>query len=134
MSEMPAGANPTTPPAQENTQPQPVTAPAPEVATPATAPSATQPAPNGHEKTSIDMLMDITLFISVELGRSNMTVRQVLDLQKGSVIELDRMAGDAVDIYVNDHLIARGDVVVVDDKFGVRVTELMTTDHILGDV
>lgn len=72
------------------------------------------------------MLMDVGLQLTVELGRTHLTVRQVLDLQKGSVLELDRIAGDAVDIYVNDRLVARGDVVVVDDKFGVRITELMS--------
>jgi flagellar motor switch protein FliN/FliY len=74
---------------------------------------------------SIDMLMDVQLQLTVELGRTELTVRQVLDLQKGSVVELDRIAGDAVDVFVNDHLIARGEVVVVDDKFGVRITELV---------
>ncbi|MFZ5808648.1 MAG: flagellar motor switch protein FliN [Chloroflexota bacterium] len=74
---------------------------------------------------SLDMLMDVQLQLTVELGRTELTVRQVLDLQKGSVVELDRIAGDAVDVFVNDHLIARGEVVVVDDKFGVRITELV---------
>jgi flagellar motor switch protein FliN/FliY len=72
------------------------------------------------------MLMDVGLNLTVELGRTHLTVRQVLDLQKGSVLELDRIAGDAVDIFVNDRLVARGDVVVVDDKFGVRIVELMS--------
>jgi flagellar motor switch protein FliN/FliY len=73
----------------------------------------------------MDMLMDVSMQVTVELGRTQMTVRQVLDLQHGSVVELDRLAGEAVDIYVNDHMIARGEVVVVDDKFGVRITELI---------
>jgi flagellar motor switch protein FliN/FliY len=81
---------------------------------------------NGPVSTSIDMLMDVRLQVSVELGRARLSVRQVLDLQKGSVVELDRMAGDAVDVFVNDHLIARGEVVVVDDKFGVRISQLVT--------
>jgi flagellar motor switch protein FliN/FliY len=72
------------------------------------------------------MLMDVVLQLSVELGRTQMSVRQVLDIQKGSVVELNRVAGDAVDVYVNDHLIARGEVVVVEDKFGVRITELIS--------
>jgi flagellar motor switch protein FliN len=70
--------------------------------------------------------MDVSLAVTVELGRTRMPLRQVLELQNGSVIELDRLAGDAVDIFVNDRLIARGEVVVVDDKFGVRITELLT--------
>jgi flagellar motor switch protein FliN/FliY len=73
------------------------------------------------------MLMDVNLQLSVELGSTQMTVRQILDLQKGAVVELNRIAGDAVDIYVNDRLLAKGEVVVVDDKFGVRITELIST-------
>ena len=69
--------------------------------------------------------MDVPLNISVELGRSQMTLRQTLELVQGSVIELDRLAGDAVDIFVNERLLARGEVVVVDDKFAVRITELI---------
>jgi flagellar motor switch protein FliN/FliY len=83
----------------------------------------------GLSQTTIGMLMDVALQLSVVLGRTRLSVRQVLDLQKGSVVELDRMAGDVVDIYVNDHLIAQGEVVVVDDKFGVRVTQLISTDQ-----
>jgi len=75
---------------------------------------------------NLNMLMDVGLLLTVELGRSQMSIRQVLDLQKGSVIELDRVAGDSVDIFINDRLIGRGDVVVVDDKFGVRITELVS--------
>jgi flagellar motor switch protein FliN len=75
---------------------------------------------------SLDMLWGVHLTLTVELGRTSLTVRQVIELQKGSVVELDRIAGEAVDIYVNDRLIAKGDVVVVDDKFGVRITELIS--------
>jgi flagellar motor switch protein FliN/FliY len=74
---------------------------------------------------NIDMLMDISLNVTVELGRTKMMLREVLELQHGSVVELDRLAGDAVDVFVNNRLIARGEVVVVDDKFGVRITELI---------
>jgi flagellar motor switch protein FliN/FliY len=74
---------------------------------------------------SIDMLMDVSLQLTVELGRTRMTVRQVLELAHGSVVELDRLAGEAVDIFINDHKLARGEVVVVDDKFGVRITEMI---------
>ncbi len=77
-------------------------------------------------KASLDMLYDILLRVTVELGRTQMSLRQVLDLQNGSVVELDRLAGDLVDIYVNDRLFARGEVVVVDDKFGVRISELIS--------
>ncbi len=74
---------------------------------------------------NMSILMGVKLSVAVELGRTNLSVKEVLELQKGSVVELDRIAGEAVDIFVNDSLIARGDVVVVDDKFGVRVTELI---------
>lgn len=74
---------------------------------------------------NLDMLMDVPLKITVELGRTKMTLRQTLDLVQGSVIELDRLAGDPVDIFVNDRMFAKGEVVVVDDKFAVRITELI---------
>src|SRR5512133_1850673 len=78
-----------------------------------------------RSQSSLEMLMDVPLKISVELGRSQMTLRQTLELVQGSVIELDRLAGDPVDIFVNDRIFARGEVVVVDDKFAVRITELV---------
>lgn len=77
-------------------------------------------------QTNLEMLMEVSLQLSVELGQTQMSVRQVLDLQQGSVVELNRQAGDAVDIFVNNHIFARGEVVVVDDKFGVRITELVS--------
>jgi flagellar motor switch protein FliN/FliY len=76
---------------------------------------------------NIDLLMDVMLQVSVELGRTRMTLRQILDLQQGSVVELDRIAGDNVDIFINGRLMARGEVVVVDDKFAVRISELIST-------
>ncbi len=79
-----------------------------------------------REGSNVDLLMDIALRVTVELGRTRMTLRQVLELQNGSVVELDRLAGDPVDIFVNERLIAHGEVVVVDDKFGVRITELVS--------
>ena len=84
------------------------------------------PPSGGAAPASIDMLMDVPLRVTVELGRTQMSVRQVLDLQNGAVVELDRMAGEAVDVLVNDKLMARGEVVVVDDKFGIRITEIVT--------
>jgi flagellar motor switch protein FliN/FliY len=78
------------------------------------------------EPNNIDLLMDVFMKVTVELGRTRMQLRQVLELQQGSVVELDRLAGDAVDVFVNDRLLARGEVIVVDDKFGVRITELVS--------
>lgn len=86
----------------------------------------------GRESASIDLFMDVMLKVTVELGRTRMTLQQVLDLQNGSVIELDRLAGDPVDVFVNDLLIARGEVVVVDDKFGVRITEVISPENRKG--
>lgn len=86
------------------------------------------------EQKNLAMLMDVVLHVSVELGRARMTVRQVLDLDQDSVIELDRLAGEVVDVFVNDHLIARGEVVVVDDKFGVRISELIAPTKIASSL
>lgn len=97
--------------------------PAPVQPAPSQAASA-QPAQNAGS--NIDMLMDVSLNVTVELGRTKMALRQILDLQQGSVVELDRLAGEAVDIFVNDRPVAMGEVVVVDDKFGVRITELVS--------
>lgn len=74
---------------------------------------------------NINLLMDIKLRVVVELARTQMQLREVLELQDGSVIELDRLAGDPVDVYINDHLFAKGEVIVVDDNFGVRITQLI---------
>ena len=71
------------------------------------------------------LLLDVGMQVSVELGRTSMSIRDVLNLTRGSVIELERLAGEPVDVYVNDTLIAHGEVVVVGEKFGVRVTELV---------
>ncbi len=74
----------------------------------------------------LDMLMDVPLKISVELGRTQLTVKEVLALQHGSVVELDRLAGEPVDVLVNDRLVARGEVVVIEDRFGIRITETVS--------
>ena len=76
----------------------------------------------------IDLLAGLEMNVSVELGRTDMTVADVLALGPGSVVELDRLAGEPVDILVNDRLIARGEVVVVDENFGVRVVEVIRRD------
>lgn len=83
------------------------------------------PAEDGQPSATIDLLLDVPLHISAELGRTRLPVRDVLALQQGSVVELDRLAGDPVDVLVNDRLVARGEVVVIEDKFGVRITEII---------
>jgi flagellar motor switch protein FliN len=75
---------------------------------------------------SLDLIMDVSMRVTVELGRSTMTVEEVLSLGPGSVVELNKLAGEPVDVLVNEQLIARGEVVVVDENFGVRVTEIVS--------
>ncbi len=82
----------------------------------------------------IDLLLDVPLRISVELGKTTMSIRDVLALGPGSVVELDKMAGEPVDIVANDKLIARGEVVVVDENFGVRVTDIVTLEKRLNSI
>jgi len=74
----------------------------------------------------IDVVMDIPVQLSVELGRTRLTIKNILQLGQGSVVELDGMAGEPMDICVNGYLIAQGEVVVVDEKYGIRVTDIVT--------
>jgi flagellar motor switch protein FliN/FliY len=95
----------------------------------APAPASFAPLPtNGQasDMSQIDLLLDISLQVTVELGRARMKIAEILGLRNGSVIELDRLAGEPADILVNGTLIAKGEVVVVDEKFGVRVIEVVS--------
>jgi len=74
---------------------------------------------------ALEMLLDIPIELSVELGSANMAIHELLQLVEGSIVELDKLAGEPLDIRANDRLIARGEVVVVDDKIGVRVTDVV---------
>lgn len=74
----------------------------------------------------IDMIMDIPVQLSVELGRTRLTIKNILQLGQGSVVELEGLAGEPMDIFVNGYLIAQGEVVVVDEKYGIRVTDIIT--------
>jgi flagellar motor switch protein FliN len=74
---------------------------------------------------SIDLLRDVDLNVKIELGRSRMLVEDVLKLAEGSVVELDKLAGDPVDVFVNDRLVARGEVLVLNDNFCVRINEIV---------
>ncbi len=74
----------------------------------------------------LDFLLDIPLLVSVELGRTKMLINDLLQLGQGSVVELDKLAGEPMEIYVNSRLIARGEVVVVNEKFGVRLTDIIS--------
>ncbi len=75
----------------------------------------------------LDMVMDIPVTISMEIGRTQINIRSLLQLSQGSVVELDRLAGEPMDVLVNDTLIAHGEVVVVNDKFGIRLTDVIST-------
>jgi len=79
-----------------------------------------------RDRANLDVLMQVPLSITAELGKCKMSVNEVLKLGTGSIIELDRLAGGPVDLLVNNKLVARGEVVAVDENFGVRVTELIS--------
>ena len=85
--------------------------------------------PASGEKATLAMLSDVELDVKIELGRSQMHLEDVLRLKRGSVVTLDKLAGDPVDIYVNGRLIARGEVLVLNDNFCVRVAELLTGEE-----
>ncbi len=91
------------------------------VSFPALAPTLTE-----NQTKNIELLADVPMQVTVELGRRTMMIRDVLELGTGSIIELDKLAGEPVDLLVNQKLIARGEVVVIDESFGVRVTDIVT--------
>ena len=80
----------------------------------------------GDEKRKLDAILDIPVTIAMEVGRSNISIRNLLQLNQGSVVELDRVAGESLDVMVNGTLIAHGEVVVVNDKFGIRLTDVIS--------
>jgi flagellar motor switch protein FliN/FliY len=81
---------------------------------------------HGNNSRGIDLILDISLDVTVELGRVRMLIKDVLELAAGSIIELDRVAGEPVDVLVNGRLIAKGEVVVIEDNFGIRLTEIIS--------
>ncbi len=81
---------------------------------------------SGEARNDIDLILDIPVQLTVELGRTRIPIKHILQLAQGSVIELDAMAGEPMDVLVNGCLIAQGEVVVVNDKFGVRLTDVTT--------
>ncbi len=84
------------------------------------------PPMNKAEKRRLEAILDIPVVVSMEVGRSKISIRNLLQLNQGSVIELDRLAGEPLDILVNGTLIAHGEVVVVNDKFGIRLTDVIS--------
>lgn len=85
-------------------------------------------------ESDIDLIMDIPVQLSVELGRTRLTIKNILQLGQGSVVELDGLAGEPMDIFVNGYLIAQGEVVVVDDKYGIRLTDIITPSDRLSRI
>ncbi|MEQ8639571.1 MAG: flagellar motor switch protein FliN [Alphaproteobacteria bacterium] len=108
---------------------------APPASPPETA--ASEPAKGGgrtddmptHGASELEAVFDIPVQLSAVLGRSTMQVSQLLKLGRGAVVELDRKVGEAIDIYVNNRLVARGEIVVVDDRLGVTMTEIIKSDR-----
>ena len=124
---------------EEDTQRQPTldTRPAPTRQKPQVAVQQAQfasfdaPQLNEGEAQNLDLLLDIPLQVTVELGRTKRSVQEILEMSSGSIIELDKLAGEPVDILVNNRLIANGEVVVIDENFGVRITDVLSpTDRI----
>lgn len=81
------------------------------------------------EDGNLEMILDIPVAISMEIGRSTISIRNLLQLNQGSVVELDRLAGEPMDILVNGHLVAHGEVVVVNEKFGIRLTDVISPEE-----
>lgn len=82
----------------------------------------------------LEMLLDVPLSVTVELGRTRMTIQELLAIGPGSVVELDKIAGEPLDIMVNDRLVARGEAVVVNDKFGIRITDIVSKTERLARI
>lgn len=90
------------------------------------APPSSAPRSGPSSVQSLDFILDIPLKITVELGRSKMMIRDILQLAQGSVVELSKFAGEPLEVLVNEKLIARGEVVVVNEKFGIRLTDIIS--------
>jgi len=78
---------------------------------------------------NLDMIMDVSVTVSIEVGRARMSINDLLKLSQGAIIELDRMAGEPLDVLVNGTLVARGEIVVVKEKFGIMLTEVVSPEE-----
>ena len=96
-----------------------------DVAAPAAFDALTAEGGNGADLT-LDVILDVNVTLSLEVGRARIPIRNLLQLNQGSVVELERAAGEPLDVYVNGTLIAQGEVVVVNDRFGVRLTDVVS--------
>jgi flagellar motor switch protein FliN/FliY len=92
------------------------------------APNFTEFAPgrSEHGEVALSMLLDLSLPVSIELGRTKMTVQEILRLGRGSVVQLERLAGEPIDVWVGDRRFAEGEVVVIDEHFGIRITRVIS--------
>lgn len=81
-----------------------------------------QTPPNRAIKKNLDIMQDVSMHVSVELGRTKSSIREVMEMEEGTVVELDKIAGEQVEVFVNEKLVAKGEVIVIEDKFGVRIT------------
>lgn len=103
-----------------------------QASTPAAAPAAATAPASGEGTTpgistrNLDVLLDIPMEVSVQLGATRMQIRELLQLGQGSVVELEKMAGEPLEVLVNQRLVARGEVVVVNEKFGIRLTDVVS--------
>jgi flagellar motor switch protein FliN/FliY len=97
-------------------------------------PNLMQPQLGAHEAGNIGLIMDVSMEMTVELGRTRKLIKEILGMGEGTIIELDKLAGEPVDILVNHKLIAKGEVVVIDENFGVRVTEIVSLLERINDV
>lgn len=87
---------------------------------------ADAPPAGANRELNLDVVLDIPVTLSMEVGRARISIRNLLQLNQGSVVELERATGDPLDVYVNGTLIAHGEVVVVNDKFGIRLTDVIS--------
>jgi len=94
----------------------------------AAAAAATPTAPKKQFGRTLEFILDVALQVTVEVGRTRMTIQDLLQLGQGSVIELEKLAGEPLDIYINGKSVARGEAVIVNDKFGVRLTDIVSTE------
>jgi flagellar motor switch protein FliN/FliY len=121
----PSAAAPVRPaPAGPKAPPTPVTIPQTDIRPVQFAPLV-EPA-SAPPRNTIDLLLDVELKLTAELGQTRLTIREILELGTGSIVELNRLAGEPVDITINNALIAKGEVVVVDEKFGIRVLDVVS--------
>lgn len=86
-----------------------------------------KPDQEGGQMADLESILDISVSLSVEIGKTDLSIRNLLQLNQGSVVELDRLAGEALDVLVNGTLVAHGEVVVVNEKFGIRLTDVVST-------